>query len=105
MVSPLACTAAAAAGCTSGPACSGRLLRAAAPASARCSRPLKPDPSASLSLNLCSASLTVGVLGCAELGTLAGGRDRVLRLMSILVKQGSANRRGKNASEPLQGRQ
>ena len=56
MVSPLACTAAAAAGCTSGPACSGRLLRSAAPASARCSRPLKPDPSASLSLNLLSQS-------------------------------------------------
>ena len=51
-----------------------------------------------------SASLTVGVLGCAELESSAGGRDRVLRLMSILVKQGSANRRGKNASEPLPGR-
>ena len=49
-----------------------------------------------------SASLTVGVLGCAELESSAGGRDRVLRLMSILVKTDTAKRRFKNASEPLQ---
>ena len=45
-----------------------------------------------------SASLTVGVLGCAELESSAGGRDRVLRLMSILVKTDTAKRRFKNVS-------